>query len=92
MLTYSDQQARAFGEVKSNHDSGIYKEHNAKYYVPKSSSLLTGSGVWLINSVACGFSSIKIDYYDYQKSLISRRNDVYVFFNNFIEKKYKLHL
>ena len=30
-------------------------------------------------SVACGFSSIKIDYSDYHKSLISRINDVYAF-------------
>ena len=30
--------------------------------------------------VACGFSSIKIDYSDYSKSLISRINEVYVFF------------
>ena len=29
------------------------------------------------NSVACGFSSIKIDYYDYQKSLISRIKFMY---------------
>ena len=31
--------------------------------------------------VACGFSSIKMDYSDYLKSLISRVNEVYVFFN-----------
>ena len=30
-----------------------------------------------ISSVACGF--IKIDFYDYLKSLISRINEVYVF-------------
>ena len=34
-----------------------------------------------ISIVACGFSSIKIDYSDYPKSLISRINFVYVFFN-----------
>ena len=34
-----------------------------------------------ISSVACGFSSIKIDIYDDQKSLISRINEVYLFFN-----------
>ena len=28
--------------------------------------------------VACGFSSIKIDFSDYSKSLISRINEVYV--------------
>ena len=33
-----------------------------------------------ISSVVCGFSSIKIDYHDYLKSLISRINEVYVFF------------
>ena len=39
------------------------------------------TGVWKISSVACGFSSIIIDYSDYPKSLISRINEVYVFFN-----------
>ena len=32
----------------------------------------------IISSVACGSSSIKIDYSDYPKSLISRINEVYV--------------
>ena len=32
-----------------------------------------------ISSVACGFSSIKIDYSDCSKSLISRINEVDVF-------------
>ena len=41
----------------------------------------TGTGVWSISSVACGFSFIKIDYSDYPKSLISRINKV----------KHKLH-
>ena len=36
---------------------------------------------WKISSVARGFSSIKLDYSDYPKSLISRINEVYVFFN-----------
>ena len=48
----------------------------------KSSILLAGTGVWKISSVAYGFSSIKIDYSDYLKSLISRINEineVYVF-------------
>ena len=38
-----------------------------EYYVPKSSILLAGTGVWKISSVTCGFSSIKIDYSDYPK-------------------------
>ena len=45
----------------------------------KSSFLLARTGVQKISSVACGFSSIKIDYFDYPKSLISRVNEVYVF-------------
>ena len=87
---------------ESNHGLGVCKEHYAKYYVPKSSIWLAGTGVWKINSVACGFSSIKIDYSDYPKSLISRINDVYVMFLNtcialaiFFWKnktKHKLHL
>ena len=52
-----------------------------QFYVPKSSILLAGTGIWKISSVACGFSFIKIDYSDYLKSLISRKNEVYVFFN-----------
>ena len=47
----------------------------------KSSILLAGTGVWKISSVASGFTSIKIDFNDYPKSLISRINEVYVFFN-----------
>ena len=35
------------------------------------------------SSVVCGFSSIKIDYSDYLKSLISRINEAYVFFNKY---------
>ena len=36
-------------------------------------------------TVACGFSSNKIDYSDYLKSLISRINKVYVFYNIYID-------
>ena len=53
---------------ESNQGSGVCKEHCAWYYVPKSSILLAGTGIWKISSVACGFSSIKIDYSDYPKS------------------------
>ena len=48
------------------------------------SILLAETGVWKISSVACGFSSIKIDYSDYPKSLISRINEVYVIFNKIL--------
>ena len=50
--------------------------------MPKSSNLLAGTGVWKISSVACGFSSIKIDYSDYQKNLMSRINEDYVLLLN----------
>ena len=40
--------------------------------------------MWKISSVACGFSSIKIEYSDYPKSLISRINEVYVCFFSII--------
>ena len=52
----------------------IYGSHG-----PESSILLAGIGVWKVSTEACVFSSIKIDYYDYQKSLFSRINEVYVF-------------
>ena len=83
---------------ESNHGSGVYMEHYAQYYVQKSSILLAGTGVIKNSTVACGSSSIKIDYSDYPKSLISRINDVFVFFSiksrysNILLKKHKLHL
>ena len=46
-----------------------------------SSILLAWTGERKISSVACGFSSIKINYSDFPKSLISKINDVYVFFS-----------
>ena len=67
---------------ESNHGSGVCKEHYAKYYAPKSSILLAGTGIWKVSTTACGFSSInfKIDYSDYLKTLNSRINEVYAFF------------
>ena len=53
----------------------------------KSPFLLAGTGVWKISFVACGISSFKIDYSDNPKSLISRLNEVYVFFFNKITLK-----
>ena len=61
---------------ESNHGLGVCKVHYVLYYVPESSILLAGTGVWKITSVACGFSYMKIDYSDYPKSLISRINEV----------------
>ena len=43
--------------------------------------LLARTGVRKIYSVACRFSPIKLYFSDYPKSLISRINEVYVFFN-----------
>ena len=39
------------------------------------------SAVRKMSSVACGFSSIKSHFSDYPKSLIIRRDEVYLFFN-----------
>ena len=62
-------------------------------YVPKSSILLAKTGVWKMSSVACGFSSLQINYSDYPKSLISRINEVNsFFFQYFVEKTHKLLL
>ena len=60
---------------ESNHGSGVCNEYYAQHYILKSSILLAGTGV----SVACGFSSIKIDISDFLKSIISRINEVNVF-------------
>ena len=46
-------------------------------------SITRSTDVWKISSVAYGFSSIKIDYSGYPKSLNSRINEVYVFFGFF---------
>ena len=62
-----------------NHGSGVCKEHYALYYVPKSSILLAGTGVWKISSVALRFSSIKTDYSEYPTRLISSIKEVMFF-------------
>ena len=79
---------------ESNHGSGVCQEHYAEYYIgTKKLHLLARTGVWKFSSVhvACGFSSIKIGYSDYPKSLISRINEVMFFsikYRYFIEKKH----
>ena len=60
---------------ESNQGLGVYKENFAKYHVPKRPILLAGTGVWKKR-----FCSMWV-YSDYPKSLISRINEVYVFFN-----------
>ena len=45
------------------------------------SILLARTGAMKISSLAWGFSPIKIHFSDYSKSLISRINELYVFFN-----------
>ena len=62
---------------ESNQASAVLRRITHSNYVGKSSILLAGNGVR--SSVACGFSPIKI-HSDYQKSLISRINEDYVFF------------
>ena len=59
--------------------------------------MLAGTGVWKISSVTCWFSSIKIDYSPYQKSLIIRINESYAFsinyrYSDILLKKHELHL
>ena len=49
--------------------------------ITKKLHFVSRTGGWKVSSVACGFSSIEIDYSDYPKSLISRINEVYVFFS-----------
>ena len=58
---------------------------------------LAGTGVWKISFVVCGFSSIKVDYSVYLKSLINRINEVDILsikyrFCDILLKKHKLHL
>ena len=62
-----------FGKVR--HNSRIESWLGITRSTMHGSILLAGTGVWKVNSVACGFSSIKIDFNDYQKSLISRINE-----------------
>ena len=87
-MTKSIQDSGKSATIReSNHGSGVCKEHYTKYYVPKSSILLARTDIWKTSSVAYGFSSIKIDYSDYLKCLISRLNEVYVFFNKISLKR-----
>ena len=63
----------------------------------KALHFLAGTGVWKISSVACGFSSIRIDYSDYPKSLISIINEVYAFsikcrYSDILLKEHTLHI
>ena len=69
---------------ESNQAPGVRKVHYAYYYVQKSSILLGGTGVRKISSLAYGFRPIEIHFSDYPKSLISRINEVYVFFNKIL--------
>ena len=55
--------------------------------------MLARTGIWKISYASCGFSSIKVDYSDYPKRLISRINEVCVFSKkNIALKEHKLHL
>ena len=66
----------------------LRKGPNAWYYVWKSSILLGATVVSKISSVACGFSPIEIFFSEYPKSLISRINEVYEFFNKILLYRY----
>ena len=57
-------------------------------YVQKSLILLARKGVRKISFLACEFSPSKIHLSGYPKSLISRINEVYVFFNKISLKRY----
>ena len=57
----------------------------------KSSILLAWTCVRKNSSVACGISPIKIHISDYLKSLISRINEIYVFFNRISLCRYSAH-
>ena len=65
---------------ESNQVSGVRCVHCAQY-VRKGSFMLAGTCVRTISSVACELRPIKSRFSDYSKSLISRINEVYVFFN-----------
>ena len=67
---------------KSNLGSVVYKEHFAKHYLPKSSIFVIWNWrIWKISFVACGFSSIKIDYSEHPKSLIIRVKMKFIYFS-----------
>ena len=69
-------QLGKYGTIRESNQASVYIKN-----IRKSSIFLAGIGVRNISSVACGFSPNKIHYSDYPKSLISRINEVYVFFN-----------
>ena len=57
----------------------VYERRITRYTMYKRFILLAVTGVRKISSVACGFCPIKIHFPDHPKSLISRKNEVYVF-------------
>ena len=66
------------GESPPQFENRTMDQVYVRSITPKSSILLARTGVGKISYVACGFSSIKIDYSDYLKGLISRINEVCV--------------
>ena len=77
----------------------VYVRSITRSTIPKAP--FSGTGIWKISSVACGFNSIKIDYSDYLKSLISRIIsriiEIYVVsikyrYGDILLKKHYLHL
>ena len=99
LLLVSQGNVQLFKPVQYIQESPPQFENGimARVYVrsiTRSTILLAVTGVWKMNSVACGFSSIKIDYSDYPKSLISRINEVYVLsikyrYSDILLKKHK---
>ena len=68
--------------------SGTIRESNLVSGVRKGSIVLARTGIRKFSSVACGFSPIKVHFSDYRKSLLSRINEVYVFF--YIKYRYAI--
>ena len=64
----------------------VYVRSITRSIMYQKSPFLAVPGVWKISLVACGFSSFKIDYSDYPKSLISRLNDVHIYSDILLKK------
>ena len=78
-------QSEKSGTIReSNQALGVRKAHYAEYYERKKLHFVSRNWCKKISSVACGFSPINIHFSDYQKSLISRINEVFVFFNKIL--------
>ena len=69
------------GTIRELNQASRVRNNYVYYYVRKSSILLAGKGIRKISFLECKILALVKSMSEYLKSLISRINEVYVFFN-----------